>query len=48
MNILDGFHMHSLLQGNNRQQRPICAKTISSLVRKVFGIAHAHLSPGAV
>ena len=32
----DGSHVTSLFRGNNRQYRPVCAKTISSLVRKVF------------
>ena len=31
--------------GNNRQHRPICAKTISSWVRKVLCVAKAHMSP---
>ena len=33
--------------GNNRQHRPACAKTISSLVRKVLCVAKAHMSPGS-
>ena len=32
----DGSHVTSLFLGNNRQHRPVCAKTISSWVRKVF------------
>ena len=33
----------SLFWGNNRQHRPVCAKTISSWVRKVLCAAKAHL-----
>ena len=42
----DGSHVTSLLLGNNRQHRPVCAKTISSWVRKVLGVAKAHMSLG--
>ena len=34
----------SFLGGNNRQHRPVCAKTISSWVRKVLCVAKAHVS----
>ena len=34
--------------GNNRKHRPICAKTISSWVRKVLCVAKAHMSPGSL
>ena len=33
----DGSRVTSLFLGNNRQHRPVCAKTISSWVRKVVG-----------
>ena len=39
--------MTSLFLGNNRQHRPVCAKTISSWVRKVLCVAKAHMSPGS-
>ena len=32
-------------QGSNRQHRSVCAKTISSWVRKVLCVAKAHMSP---
>ena len=31
--------------GDNRQHRPVCAKTISSWVRKVLYVAKAHMLP---
>ena len=34
--------------GNNRQHRFVCAKTISSWVRKVLCVAKAHMSPGSL
>ena len=40
-------HMQLLSLGNNRQHRPVCAKTISSWVRKVLCVARAHMSLGA-
>ena len=30
------------------QQRPVCAKTISSWVRKVLCVAKVHMSPGSL
>ena len=42
----DGLHVTSLFMGKNRQHRPVCAKTISSWVRKVLCVAKAHTSPG--
>ena len=44
----DGLHVTSLFLGNNRQHRPVCAKTISSWVRKVCCVAKAHMSPGSL
>ena len=44
----DGLCVASLFWGNNRQQRPVCAKTISSWVRKVLHVAKAHMSPGSL
>ena len=44
---LDGSHIASLFLGNNRQHRAVCAKTISSCVRKVLCIAKAHMSLGS-
>ena len=35
----DGSRGTSLFLGNNRQHQPVCAKTISSWVRKVLGVA---------
>ena len=35
----DGSCVTSLFLGNNRQHWPVCAKTISSWVRKVLGVA---------
>ena len=40
----DGSHVTSLFLGNNRQHWPVCAKTISSWVRKVLGVARTHVS----
>ena len=40
--------MTSLFLGNNRQHWPVCAKTISSWVRKVLGVAKAHMSLGSL
>ena len=40
--------MTSLFLGNNRQHRPVCAKTISSWVRKVLGVAKTHMSLGSL
>ena len=44
----DGSHVTSLFLGNNRQHWPVCAKTISSWVRKVFYVAKAHMSLGSL
>ena len=44
----DGSRVTSLFLGNNRQHRPVCAKTISSWVRKVLCVAKAHMSPGSL
>ena len=44
----DGLHVTSLFWGNNRQHWPVCAKTISSWVRKVLCVAKAHMSPGSL
>ena len=44
----DGSRVTSLFLGNNRQHRPVCAKTISSWVRKVLGVAKAHMSLGSL
>ena len=41
----DGSRVTSLFLGNNRQRQPVCAKTISSWVRKVLCVAKAHMSP---
>ena len=40
--------MTSHFLGNNRQHRPVCAKSISSWVRKVLCVAKAHMSLGSV
>ena len=37
-----------MFTGNNRQQMPLCTKTISSLVRKFLSIVNAHMSLGTV
>ena len=39
-------HIWLLFLGNNRQHRHVCAKTISSWVRKVLCVAKAHICPG--
>ena len=44
----DGSRVTSLLLSNNRQHRPVCAKTISSWVRKVLSVVKAHMSPGSL
>ena len=44
----DGSRVTSLFLGNNRQYCPGCAKTISSWVRKVLGVAKAHMSLGSL
>ena len=44
----DGLHVTSLFLGNNRQHRPVCAKTISSWVRTVLCVARAHMSLGTL
>ena len=44
----DGSHVTPLFLGNNRQHRPICAKTISSQIRRVICVAKAHLSLGSL
>ena len=44
----DGSCVTSLFLGNNRQHQPVCAKTISSWVRKVLGVAKAHMSLGSL
>ena len=44
----DGSRVTSLFLGNNRQHGPVCAKTISSWVRKVLGVAKAHMSLGSL
>ena len=44
----DGLCVTSLFLGNNRQHRPVCAKTISSWVRKVLCVAKAHMSLGSL
>ena len=40
--------MTSPFFGNNRQHQPVCAKTISSWVRKVLCVAKAHTSSGSL
>ena len=40
--------MTYLFLGNNRQHRPVCAKTISSWVWKVLSVAKAHMSLGSL
>ena len=45
---LDGLWLSSLFLGNTRQHRLVCAKTISSWVRKVLCVAKAHMSPGSL
>ena len=40
----DAFHVTSLFLDNNRQHRLVCAKIISSWVRKVLSVANTHVS----
>ena len=40
----DGSRVTSLLLGNNRQHRPVCAKTISSWVGKFFVLLKQYVS----
>ena len=40
----DGLHVISLFLGNNKQENPVCAQTISSWVGKVLCVAKAHMS----
>ena len=42
----DGLCVTSLLLGDNRQHRQVCAKTISYWVRKVLYVAKAYMSLG--
>ena len=44
----DGWCVTSLFLGNNRQHWTVCAKTISSWVRKVLCVAKAHMSLGSI
>ena len=44
----DGSRVTSLFLGNNRQHWPVCAKTISSWLRKVLSVATAHMSQGSL
>ena len=44
----DGSSVTSLFVGNNRQHQPVCAKTMSSWVRKVPCVAKAHMSLGSL
>ena len=44
----DGSHLTFLFLGINRQHWPVCAKTVSSRVRKVLGVAKAHMSLGCL
>ena len=43
-----GSHVTSLFLGNNRQHQPVCAKTISSWVRKVLCVVKAYMSLGSL
>ena len=43
----DGLCVTFLFLGNNRQHRWVCAKTISSWVRKVLHVAKAHIFLGS-
>ena len=45
---LDGSCVSSLFLGNNRQHTPVCAKMISTWVRKVLYIVKAHMCLCAV
>ena len=44
----DELHVTCLFLGNNRQHRLVCAKTISSWVRKVLCVAKAHMPLGSL
>ena len=44
----DASHVTSLFLGNSKQHQPVCAKTISSWVRKVLCVATAHMSLGSL
>ena len=44
----DGSRVTSLFLGNNRQHRPVCAKTISSWGQNVLSVAKAHMSLGSL
>ena len=44
----DGLCVTSPFFSNNRLYRTVCAKTISSWVRKVLCVAKAHMSPGSL
>ena len=44
----DGSCVTSFFLGNNRQHKPVCAKTISFRVRKVLCVAKAHMSLGCL
>ena len=44
----DGSHVTSLFLGNNRQHWSVCAKTISSWVRKVLCVAKSYMSLGSL
>ena len=44
----DGSCVTSLFLSNNRHHLPVCAKTISSWVRKVLCVAKAHMSLGSL
>ena len=44
----DGWHVASIFWGNNRQHRPLCAKSISPWVRKVLCVAKVHMSLGSL
>ena len=43
-----GLHVGFLFLGNNREHKPVCAKTISSWVRKVLCIAKELMSLGSL
>ena len=47
-NKLDASHVCSLILGNNRFNMPVCAKTISSQIRRVLHIAKALMSAGTL
>ena len=44
----DGSRVTSLFLGNNRKHGPVCAKTISSWVRKVLCVAKKNMSLGSL